>query len=54
VNRNTPIGFASLPGGACAKDDPRYRVEVRYIDIVDERRVVWTETLREPDTMLRD
>jgi uncharacterized protein YndB with AHSA1/START domain len=35
-----------------AKDDPRYRVEVRYIDIVDERRVVWTETIREPDTML--
>jgi uncharacterized protein YndB with AHSA1/START domain len=35
-----------------AKDDPRYRVEVRYINIVDERRVVWTETIRDPDKLL--
>jgi uncharacterized protein YndB with AHSA1/START domain len=35
-----------------AKDDPRYRVEVRYIDIVAERRVVWTETIRDPDKVL--
>ena len=24
------------------KQDPRFRVEARYIDIVPERRVVWT------------
>ena len=35
-----------------AKDDLRYRVEVRYINIVDERRVVWTETIRDPDKLL--
>jgi uncharacterized protein YndB with AHSA1/START domain len=35
-----------------AKDDPRYRVEARYVDIVDERRVVWTETIRELEKLL--
>ena len=35
-----------------AKDDPRYRVEARYIDIVEERRVVWTETIRDLDRLL--
>jgi uncharacterized protein YndB with AHSA1/START domain len=34
------------------KDDPRYCAEVRYINIVDERRVVWTETIRDPDKVL--
>jgi uncharacterized protein YndB with AHSA1/START domain len=29
------------------KEDPRFRVEARYIDIVPERRVVWTEAIRE-------
>ena len=35
-----------------AKDNPRYRVEVRNINIVDARRVVWTETIRDPDKLL--
>lgn len=35
-----------------AKEDPRYRVEARYIDIVAERRVVWTETIHEADKLL--
>ena len=35
-----------------AKEDPRYRVEARYVDIVAERRVVWTETIRELDKPL--
>jgi uncharacterized protein YndB with AHSA1/START domain len=35
-----------------AKDNPRFRVEVRYIDIVDERRVVWTETIRDSRQLL--
>ncbi len=35
-----------------AKEDPRYRVEARYVDIVDERRVVWTETVHEADKLL--
>jgi uncharacterized protein YndB with AHSA1/START domain len=35
-----------------AKEDPRYRVEARYIDIVAERRVVWTETNHEVDKLL--
>lgn len=30
-----------------AKEDPRFRVEARYVDIVPERRVVWTETISE-------
>lgn len=30
-----------------AKADPRFRVEARYVDIVPERRVVWTETISE-------
>ncbi|MGF1610927.1 MAG: SRPBCC family protein [Kiloniellales bacterium] len=29
------------------REDPRYRVEARYIDIVDKRRVVWTEIIHE-------
>ncbi len=28
-------------------NDPRFRVEARYVDIVPERRVVWTETITE-------
>jgi uncharacterized protein YndB with AHSA1/START domain len=35
-----------------AKDDPRFRVETRYIDIVEERRVVWSETIFEADKTL--
>jgi uncharacterized protein YndB with AHSA1/START domain len=35
-----------------AKNDPRYRVEAHYIDIVTERRVVWTETIHEVDKLL--
>ncbi len=34
------------------KEDPRYRVEVRYIDIVPERRVVWMETILDGDKLL--
>jgi uncharacterized protein YndB with AHSA1/START domain len=34
------------------KDDPRFRVEARYIDIVPQRRVVWTETVREVERLL--
>lgn len=29
------------------REDPRFRVEARYLDIVPERRVVWTEAIRE-------
>lgn len=29
------------------KEDPRFRVKARYIDIVPERRVVWTEAIGE-------
>ena len=29
------------------REDPRFRVEARYVDIVNDRRVVWTETIRE-------
>jgi uncharacterized protein YndB with AHSA1/START domain len=35
-----------------AKEDPRYRIEARYVDIVAERRVVWTETIHEVDRLL--
>jgi hypothetical protein len=35
-----------------AKEDPRYRVETRYVDIVPERRVVWIETIHELDKLL--
>jgi uncharacterized protein YndB with AHSA1/START domain len=35
-----------------ARDDPRFRVEARYVDIVHERRIVWTETIREIDKPL--
>jgi uncharacterized protein YndB with AHSA1/START domain len=35
-----------------AKEDPRYRVETRYVDIVPERRVVSTETIHELDKLL--
>jgi uncharacterized protein YndB with AHSA1/START domain len=35
-----------------AKEDPRFRVEARYVDIVVERRVVWTETIHEIDKLL--
>ena len=35
-----------------AKTDPRFLVEARYVDIVPERRVVWTETIREIDNRL--
>jgi uncharacterized protein YndB with AHSA1/START domain len=34
------------------KADPRFRVETRYLDIADERRVVWTETIRDGDRPL--
>jgi uncharacterized protein YndB with AHSA1/START domain len=34
------------------KEDPRFRVEARYVDIVDERRVVWTEAIRDVDRPL--
>ena len=34
------------------KDDPRFRVEARYVDIVRERRVVSTETVRDLDKLL--
>jgi len=35
-----------------AKDDPRFHVEARYVDIVGEQRVVWTEAIHEADTLL--
>src|SRR5262245_404754 len=35
-----------------AKEDPRFRVEVRYLDIVPEQRVVWTEMISELDHRL--
>ncbi len=35
-----------------AREDPRFRVEARYFDIVYERHVVWTETIREIDKLL--
>ena len=35
-----------------AKADPRFRVEARYLDIVTERRVVWTEMIKDIDTPL--
>ena len=35
-----------------SKEDPRYRVEARYVDIADCRRIVWTETIRELDRLL--
>jgi len=35
-----------------AKSDPRFIVEARYVDITHERRVVWTETIREADHAL--
>jgi uncharacterized protein YndB with AHSA1/START domain len=35
-----------------AREDPRYRVEARYVDIVGERRVVWTETIHDVDRLL--
>jgi uncharacterized protein YndB with AHSA1/START domain len=35
-----------------AKDDPSYRVEARYLDIVRERRIVWAETVHEGDRLL--
>jgi uncharacterized protein YndB with AHSA1/START domain len=34
------------------KTDPRFTVESRYVDIVPERRIVWTETIREADKTL--
>ena len=34
------------------KDDPRFRVEARYLDIVANERIVWTETIREVDKLL--
>jgi uncharacterized protein YndB with AHSA1/START domain len=37
-----------------AREDPRFRVEARYIDIVDERRIVWAETIREIDKLLAE
>src|SRR5215470_374145 len=35
-----------------AKEDPRFLVETRYIDIVAERRVVWTETIHDAGKLL--
>jgi uncharacterized protein YndB with AHSA1/START domain len=35
-----------------AREDPRFRVEARYVDIVDERRVVWTEAIHQIDKRL--
>ena len=35
-----------------ASEDPRFRVEARYVDIVGERRVVWTEAIHEIDKLL--
>lgn len=34
------------------RQDPRFHVEARYIDIVPQRRVVWTEAIRELQTPL--
>ena len=34
------------------REDPRFRVEARYVDIVPEQRVVSTETIREIDRLL--
>lgn len=35
-----------------ARENPRFRVEACYVDIVKERRVVWTEMIREVDKPL--
>lgn len=35
-----------------AKDDPKFVVESRYVDIIPEQRIVWTETIREIDKFL--
>jgi uncharacterized protein YndB with AHSA1/START domain len=35
-----------------AKDDPRFRVETRYVDIVPMQRIVSTETIHEIDKLL--
>jgi uncharacterized protein YndB with AHSA1/START domain len=35
-----------------ARGDPRFRVEAHYVDIAYERRVVWTEMIREIDKLL--
>jgi uncharacterized protein YndB with AHSA1/START domain len=34
------------------KEDPRFRVEARYIDIAPEQRVVWTEVISDGDMCL--
>ncbi len=34
------------------KADPRFRVETRYLDIIPEQRVVWTETIRDGERPL--
>ena len=34
------------------KQDPRYSVEARYLDIVPARRIIWTETIHDGDKML--
>lgn len=35
-----------------AREDPRFTVEARYVDIVAERRIAWVETIREIDRLL--
>ena len=35
-----------------AKNDPRFRVEARYVDIVPMQRIVSTETIHEADRLL--
>jgi len=34
------------------KEDPRFRVEARYLDIVPERRVLWIEAIRDGNVPL--
>lgn len=34
------------------KQDPKFAVEARYVDIVAQRRVVWVEMIREIDRLL--
>jgi uncharacterized protein YndB with AHSA1/START domain len=35
-----------------AKDDPRFRVESRYVDIVPGQRIITTETIHENTKLL--
>jgi uncharacterized protein YndB with AHSA1/START domain len=53
IYEETDFRVGGLDVARCgAKADPRFRVETRYVDIVPERRVVSTETIRELSNLL--